>query len=337
MKRLLWADNAKAIGMILVVYGHTQGIDPVVKKYIYSCHLPLFFFISGYLVKRSVLSYEWHRYVSGNLNRIVIPYIFFWFVSYPLWVLNGIVKKTHTLSDVVALAKPFMGLIYGTDAFLISNDVLWYFTGWFSTTIIFYLIFKNKTLLKSILLMVSAVVGPCLPSIIGFRLPWNIEVALVATVFYGAGYMISQLSVDVDDLSEINKIFLSFILFVVFVFSVESNIPTNMSGMMYGNLLYYYFGAFSGVFLLILLSSFIPQNRIFKLIAENTIVIFPLHIVIFSIFTGVGVLFMGLDSEFNRNSSVACYIYTAGAIIVCLPVAFLVKNYIPRAIGMKPR
>lgn len=56
-----WPDIAKGIGILLVVYGHVARgiekaglpIDPVFFKtvdvLIYAFHMPLFFFVSGYL------------------------------------------------------------------------------------------------------------------------------------------------------------------------------------------------------------------------------------------------------------------------------------------------
>src|SRR5664279_3072599 len=57
--RSLWVDHAKAIGIILVVYGHVargvfsaglkidQNMFELVDSVIYSFHMPLFFFLSG--------------------------------------------------------------------------------------------------------------------------------------------------------------------------------------------------------------------------------------------------------------------------------------------------
>ena len=43
-KNIAFIDTLKAIGIILVVIGHN---DTILTKYIYSFHMPLFFFLSG--------------------------------------------------------------------------------------------------------------------------------------------------------------------------------------------------------------------------------------------------------------------------------------------------
>lgn len=42
-------DIARALGIILVVLGHTRMLPSLVIKYIYGFHMPLFFTITGYL------------------------------------------------------------------------------------------------------------------------------------------------------------------------------------------------------------------------------------------------------------------------------------------------
>ena len=63
--RVYWIDYAKGIGIFLVVIGHvcrglTSGsiLSPLVAKsidqWIYAFHMPIFFFLSGLLIQRSV-------------------------------------------------------------------------------------------------------------------------------------------------------------------------------------------------------------------------------------------------------------------------------------------
>ena len=51
-KRLEWIDLAKGIGIILMVIGHMPSIPSAVHNWIFSFHMPLFFFLSGYMFKK---------------------------------------------------------------------------------------------------------------------------------------------------------------------------------------------------------------------------------------------------------------------------------------------
>lgn len=59
MKRIEWIDIVKFIGIFLVILGHSISADnkqlEVYRNFIYSFHMPLFIFISGYLYKKEVL------------------------------------------------------------------------------------------------------------------------------------------------------------------------------------------------------------------------------------------------------------------------------------------
>ena len=44
-KRIEWIDTAKGIGLICVILGHMRV--PYLSTWIYTFHMPLFFFLSG--------------------------------------------------------------------------------------------------------------------------------------------------------------------------------------------------------------------------------------------------------------------------------------------------
>lgn len=49
--RLLYVDYMKAIAMILVIMGHVNFANEPVKAWIYSFHMPAFFFCTGLVLK----------------------------------------------------------------------------------------------------------------------------------------------------------------------------------------------------------------------------------------------------------------------------------------------
>ncbi len=87
MKRNSWADYAKAIGIILVVYGHVaRGVynagiplDPntfnLVDSVLYSFHMPLFFFLSGLFFYESLVKRGAIGLTINKLDTIIYPYI----------------------------------------------------------------------------------------------------------------------------------------------------------------------------------------------------------------------------------------------------------------------
>ena len=85
-----WVDYAKAIGIILVVFGHVErGLisagmvtDPaslaalmLADSVIYSFHMPLFFFLSGLFFIESLARRGRIGLLANKLDTLIYPYI----------------------------------------------------------------------------------------------------------------------------------------------------------------------------------------------------------------------------------------------------------------------
>lgn len=84
-------DIAKGIGIILVVFAHT--IVPQIREnslaakfvwiFIYNFHMPLFFFLSGYLFEKGFTKYtDKGRFILNKLKYLMIPYLTFSVFAY---------------------------------------------------------------------------------------------------------------------------------------------------------------------------------------------------------------------------------------------------------------
>lgn len=89
--RLEWADIAKGIGIILVVFAHTlipklrdasEGVK-FIWIFIYNFHMPLFFFISGWLFERNIDRYtDKAKFIGGKARLLMLPYLVFSLFAY---------------------------------------------------------------------------------------------------------------------------------------------------------------------------------------------------------------------------------------------------------------
>ncbi|MBE0362681.1 hypothetical protein PULV_a0220 [Pseudoalteromonas ulvae UL12] len=111
-----WIDYCKAIGIILVVYGHVvrgllkAGINDnlIVHQYIdsviYTFHMPLFFFLSGLFYLQTL-----HKYGAAGLLNKKIDTLFYMYVVWSLLqggievALSQFTNNTISLSEVVSL------------------------------------------------------------------------------------------------------------------------------------------------------------------------------------------------------------------------------------------
>src|SRR5690554_6514824 len=86
-ERNAWVDYAKAIGIILVVYGHVargvfnaglpmdEELFVLVDSIIYSFHMPLFFFLSGLFFYDSLMKRGTGGLIVNKVDTIVYPFI----------------------------------------------------------------------------------------------------------------------------------------------------------------------------------------------------------------------------------------------------------------------
>lgn len=112
-----WIDVAKGIGILLVVYGHVArgvfnanlGMDPdfffVVDRFIYSFHMPLFFFLSGIFFFSSLEKHGHIGLITTKIDSILYPYVVWSLVQGILEVILSNYTNGHTtLSDVLSFA-----------------------------------------------------------------------------------------------------------------------------------------------------------------------------------------------------------------------------------------
>lgn len=82
-ERLVYISNARIIGILLVVFGHSYPLTgeipktlDAVRNFIYCFHMPLFAFISAYLVSKtgSIEKYGSKQYIQKRFVKLFVPY-----------------------------------------------------------------------------------------------------------------------------------------------------------------------------------------------------------------------------------------------------------------------
>lgn len=118
-ERLFYLDNLKGLLIILVILGHSiQFNDPnyesnMVFRFVYSFHMPLFFFISGYLMNKG--GYRPNT-IRKRSVQLLVPFIVWVFIS-PL-LNDGAFDLTMSFH---ALLYPDNGLWFLYNLFVYSS------------------------------------------------------------------------------------------------------------------------------------------------------------------------------------------------------------------------
>ena len=163
--RKIWLDILKGLGIVFVVVGHFCNIERM-HDWIYSFHMPLFFFASGYLYRRKPIL----ETIKNKFRTLMIPYFVLGMLTQLFYAIN---ESFHAReADVGEL---MIGLLYGTYSSIVYNRVLWFLPTLFCITII-YSVLKISVWGGQIACFVTII----LTMISGFRLtpgtaPWGID------------------------------------------------------------------------------------------------------------------------------------------------------------------
>lgn len=327
-----WVDALKAVGITMVLAGHTLGLSSSVDQYIYSFHMPLFFFISGLLFSPAHSRESLTYLIRYNTRRLVVPYLLFSVITYIPWFLF----TRHLGADAqlnIEPWRPIIGTFYGigVNGWLQHNAMLWFFPCLFVLHIIWRLLKTLNPRTRTITIIMLAALAITISKILTFRLPWGIEVAFIATPFFAIGQLISA---DRLLMPTPNKFTFLWVVFfsVIQLKCIELNGRTDMNFLSIGNPLLFYLGALSGVAAISFLMVFIPPNRIITKVAEATIVAFPLHRTLYSVFSAFAIMIVN-DLQSFKLSVLGSITYTGAALVISVLLMPMIRKWFPALIG----
>lgn len=264
MNRLIFIDNAKGIGILLMILGHISNIPDVLHSWIYSFHMPLFFFISGYLFNKDKYP-NIKDYVILKFNRLIVPYFGMAFICYFIMVFifgkyeNGF--------------KYILGILYsrGTLEWLPNCSPLWFLTCLFIVEMIIYNILRNikKDRYIFIIVIMLGLLGAIVYKFILIKLPWNIDTALIASVFSLIGFLVKKYSIF-DKIKKYNKFVFVICILCNYISVLYNENAVDLDGNKYGNLFLFYLGAFSGIIIIILICKKINNVKYYSFLGKNT-------------------------------------------------------------------
>lgn len=334
--RLTHVDTMKAIGMVLVVVGHSPGLEPFIKHVIYSFHMPLFFFISGLLLTEAKLALPYSAYFSVLWKGLVLPYLFFFVVSYLYWLPTHDMAESAVKFVGMSWQEPLMGVLVGNGDALFVNVVLWFFTCLFTTSLIFFV--ARKYFSAAFLLVALNGLGFVFALLYDQswpRLPWGLDNAVVAIAFYSAGHFFRGYQKATSArVSRTGARILAFLMLAVVAFVANLNGSVDLNTLHFGNYRSLYFiGAYLGIFALFYFSIGLPATRVFRWLSQNTIIIFPIHLLMFSVFTGIAVVAFGFPHDFKESSFIWTLLFPAAALLSSYPASVFIRRFFPFVIG----
>lgn len=213
--RIAWLDTARGIGMVFVVLGHAIS-DTIMDNslfsrlfyFIYSFHMPLFFFISGYCGYKAIQCNDKKDYILSRFWRLMVPYFFIGMCYIPLKIVLAKYTSTPVLLNIVLL-----DMLKGSN----PNFQLWtLYALFFDATIVCLL--ANQKHNEELFLIIFIVL-----QILTFKFPIGIvKNILYELPFYYVGILCKKHDLIRKSINKRSEIISTVLLIVVNVFVVLS-------------------------------------------------------------------------------------------------------------------
>ena len=259
-ERVLWIDKLKAFGILSVILGHIQS---PVGAFIFSWHMPLFFFLSGFFIhsERPV-----SEFLNQDFRRIMIPFFIFALIAMMIEPIKRIMLNRESLDYFHEYAEIFIYMDYthlnNTYAF-----VLWFLPALLFGRLIVYLIIRsfNNIWIQSIVIIFLFFCSFYIDIYFG------IDNALNAILFIFIGFIFYGHFQD-----EKKLYILFFVLPLLFYFFGTPAL--DMASKEFENIVINILYALSIIFILVTLSKKISiESRHLSLWGSNTMLLFIIH------------------------------------------------------------
>jgi acyltransferase len=335
--RIAWIDNARAAGIVLIVLGHAPALPEGVREFLYRFHIPLFFFLAGAVVKPARFAAGFGRWTARQARLLLVPYVFFWALSTAWWFTIRNLGEKAAETGHLAWWRPAHGLLVGTGEALFVNPPLWFFPSLFVTATAAWGVWWLTRWGSIRLRLAVAAVGMVVLVLPFLGLPalwWNLDLLPWTLFFYllGAarGRLIEVLAGRRRPLAQ----WAAPLVFLLVAWKVRKWSPFDLNAREFGRWPWLAFGSATVLVVAFSTALGLAGSRPWLVpLSRNTIVIFPLHGLCFSVFTGLLSLSPVTASWGRTGGWPAAVAFTAGAIIACLVVSPWLHRWAPWTLG----
>jgi acyltransferase len=338
--RIDFIDAAKAIGIVLVVVGHTAAAPVGVTTLIYSFHMPLFFFISGYLQVAERFEAPWRDTVRRATRSLLVPYLFFFTLSLGYWMATrGIGGRSAKFAGIDA-GDALFGLATGISSDLFVNVTLWFFPCMFMCHVI-YAAARRRVSAGVLLVAFASLAGVLLAVSLPWetRRPWGLDIVWIAIVFYSVGHWL-RVSGRLDDTASAIGVRTGVVVGVLAacwlaLVRVQGRVDLAQANFGAHPLLFLPCAMF-GIAFVVAIARLCAPTRVLRWLADNSVVIFPLHPLFINFASGVAQL-TGQKALTDEHGLSWCAIATVWGIAASVPAAILLKRHLPIVLGLGAR
>lgn len=184
-QRIDWIDTLKLIGMFYIYLGHLGAAGGKFYPFVFSFHVPLFFFISGLFYKKNTEIKGSIESIRKSFIKIVIPYIVFSIIGISIYVFKWNLPSERIVDMLISASMGIRNQVPITS--------LWFLPCLF--VVIFYYTVANIVIKNQFLIFIFSLIIYCATPIWWNGTPsliFNMDSALHYLPYFSFGVMISN-------------------------------------------------------------------------------------------------------------------------------------------------
>lgn len=271
-------DVAKGFALFLVIFGHIVTMHHTLFRWIFSFHMPVFFFLSG-MTFRPEKYPDYMAFIKEKGRRFLIPYFAITLAAFIICMIRPDYRMP-VLAD--GWKHQLLWIFYYTQPQNLYVGQIWFLVALFMAELIalaWLRIFDRKSLLAkcySLLLLALIAVNirliyPYLP--FGERLPWKLDSALTASVFVIAGYYAGRYDI-LERLKPSAAFLIPVCIWLSFYLGPQLSSYVNICDCSYNAAPYYYSAAFLGITALMLTARLCRNLRFWQFVGRYSMPLF---------------------------------------------------------------
>ena len=274
-KRVDWLDIAKGLAMLIVIAGHTTN-SSIVFNYIYSFHLPFFFILSGYTIKK-ISNKDLPGSIVKDYKRLVQPVL----ICLLLLTIKRVITGISILDAATNVLYAFLWgsasnyvMILGNELSIPSIGILWFPISVFWGKQ-FYKIFDKVTKYRLLILLLISLLGMLLGSIIW--MPHCLDLVPVILLFFEYGRFLRE-KVDIKSVKWKITCSMSLILWIIFVGPLDIHLHLNarLYPYLYLSLIIALMGTNVFIYISQLISK-VKHHKVLTFIGKNSLLLLFIH------------------------------------------------------------
>ena len=325
-ERIVWIDQIKGIAFFFVILGHLS-LAPVFKSWVFSFHMPVFFFATGctYNIEK-ILRTPFSDYLRKLSRRMLIPYVWMQLLCMVPRYLVARIKHGE-----VPVPTYLFGVLVGNNNLVEApSNPLYFVLLLFAAELVLFLLvklaqgdFKKIALFSAMLLPFSLLSQK-------IHTPWHLNVVPAVIAMILLGNLLMRLyrthRVKLEQMAPVQYIALVAALFSVGVLLWYFNGRFGLHGNRYGKDFLCAIAAAvctSVAFALVLMK--LPKLSVLTFVGQHTLLYMGLHKPILLVFES---LFPSWKEQqwFVWLAAVVCY-------VLLIPVTLLAEKFAPFVLG----